>query len=363
MIYILFFSFLILGALLSWKGKSPIYLACLMLFLFCIIGFRGLDVGPDTPGYVADFLSYSHLTYSEIIVAIKGSKEPLYVFITWFASCLSSDYIVFLLLWALFPCVALYTTLRDNLEQSREYVIAIVVFFLIGLFAFFVAGIRQTAALSILLYSYRYLKNIDLLHPSTLLKNKSTYLFVACFLCAYLIHNSSLLFIFALPLKYIRFRSWFVLLALGGYFLGQHVRLDFLTQLSSSLFDSRFSIYGNTYESSLSMSGYYMQLILFLLGFYKRKKLLEQDNENAFFLNMMMVGLIFQSMTGLIAEMYRVSFYCCIYSIVLIPRAVSCYDGNGKRNYVYPIVLFCSLFYLFFLSSANMPLYSTSINF
>lgn len=363
MIYVLFFSFLVFGALLNRRKKPHGFLVCLILFLFCIIGLRSLDVGPDTPGYVADFLKYSHFTSSEIWNSLKTSKEPLYLLITWLSSCFSGNYAVFLLIWAVFPCLALYTIMRDNLVRSKEYVISVLVFFLIGLYAFFVAGIRQTAALSILLYSYRYLKNVDFFCGFSLARNKNVYMFAICFACAYFIHNSSLLFLFALPLRYVRVRSWFIFLALGGFLLGKFVKLDILTQLASGLFDDRFAIYGNTYESSLSMSGFYMQLLLFLFVFHKRNELVKQDNENGFFMNMMLVGLLFQSMTGLIAEMYRVSFYFGIFSIVIVPRAMNCYASKREINYAYPVGLFFSLIYLFFLSSSNMPVYSSSINF
>jgi len=139
MVYVVFCAFLISGALISKNSNSSkAYLFAVMAFLFAIIGFRDTTVGTDTLGYTQDFYRFSRLQFSQMWETAMESKEPLYVIISWFASIFSDSYTVFLLVWALFPVISLYKVFKSNLKDGTDYMIAILVFFMLGLFAFFV---------------------------------------------------------------------------------------------------------------------------------------------------------------------------------------------------------------------------------
>ena len=81
-----------------------------------------------------------------------------------------------------------------------------------------------------------------------------------------------------------------------------------------------------------------------------------EDERNGYLFNILVVGLVFQALSGMIAEMCRVSFYYSIFACVLVPKAIELYPKN-LRDLLYSA--FCGLmfFYLFFLSGSNLPEY------
>ena len=62
MIYVIFFSILVLGVFIMNKGKdSRSFLIVTMIILWLIIGLRYFSVGTDTLSYIEDFMSISHM--------------------------------------------------------------------------------------------------------------------------------------------------------------------------------------------------------------------------------------------------------------------------------------------------------------
>jgi hypothetical protein len=262
-------------------------------------------------------------------------------------------------LWALFPAIGLYALFKNELKTPFEVSVAVLVFFTIGLYAFFVAGIRQTAALSLILCGYKYFEEIKL---TGFYKQRSFYIFAILLFCAYQIHNSSIIFLFAFAAKYFKPRWWYILIACGMYFIASSVQLSQLTNIAALVFDDRFAAYGNSYKSELSLSGYFLQLILFAICIIQKDNLIKANANNKFFINMMLIGLIFQSLTGLIAEMYRVSFYFSIFSLVLVPRALNLYR-KMKIGGAFCSIFVCSiLLYIFVLASTSLPEYHSILD-
>ena len=357
MVYTLYFILLIFGALIV-KGKrgNNHYLFGVMTFLFLIIGLRDVSVGADTLSYTEDFFYFYHKSFSEIWNHACKSKEPLYILISWFPSLYSDSYTSYLLTWALFPTFSLYWVFKAELQDGKDILIALLVFFLLGLFAFYVAGIRQTAALSIVFAGARCLRNFSWNGFKKLIFNRSIYTFFLAITIAYMIHNSSILFVLAIPCLFFQVRWWYLLLVLGLFFISKFVQLDAIIMLSKFFFEERFDTYGTVYESSQNVSALIMQVILFLVCFVVKGKLIKNDSYNNFFLNMMFLGLVFQSLSELMAEMARVSFYFSMFAMILVPKAFREYPKDTKLlSYAGFVVI--SIFYLFFITSSNLPKY------
>jgi len=364
MVYILFFTLLIWGVTGNLKSKRHGYLFFVIFVLWLIMGLRSKNMGFDTPSYVDDFFSFSRMSFSQITQGVsgRGKIEPLYSLVSWFVSQFSNSYSSFLLVWALFPAVGMYVFFRRNLSGSFEYAIALFVLFMTGLFAFFVTGIRQTAAISVLLIGYTYFNNIRANGQRNLLFDSNLWKLILCLFIAYLCHNTSIVFILIIPLSFVRFRWWYLLIAASSYLLSQYVQLDYIRTISALLFEDRYSQYGDWYDAQLSMAGFFMQLIMTLICAMKIKTLVKIDRQNNLIMNIMLLGLIFQSLTGIIADLSRVSYYFTSFSMLLVPRSLSLIRNTqvGKL-FTIMFVILC-LVYLFFLSSANLPEYESSIS-
>lgn len=340
-VYIIFFIVLILGAIIVPKQGRDIYLIVIFILFWGIIGLRDISIGFDTQSYIYDLNSQRFNTINE---AIKEAREPLYTGLTWILAQLSNNYTVYLMFWALFPAVSIYYICKKELSNSSECLLSMLAIFILGFFSFYIAGIRQTAAMSVCLFGWQFLKENKLLP------------FLAVVAAAYMFHNSSLLFVLAYSLRFLKVRWHYILVALFFFFLGNVVKIDQMVTISQMLFADRFSAYGTVYESELSNSGFLMQLTLYVICFTQKSKLVAKYESANLLFSLTLVGLAFQSLAGLLAEMARVSMFFSIFFIILLPKAVSCYSVKVRKVFYMMFTLGC-LVYLFYLSSANMPPY------
>lgn len=347
--YILFFFIICVGTILTPKLRyHKWFVVVSMFFLWLLIGLRDISVGTDTRSYVEEFNTISRLSMSNMWVQAFDNKEPLYVIISWLISSISNDYTFYLLSWALFPVVSFYVTFKKELKNSYDCLIAIVVFFLLGLYAFYVAGIRQTAALSIILLSYKTL------YQKKLLKFL-IYVFIASF-----IHSSAIIFIIAYPLCFLEIHWWYIFILVGVVFISNLIDLSTVFIVSKYFFGEKYESYEVGYESTQSSSALIMQIILFLICFFKKNRLKEADSSNNVLLILSFVGIIFQSLAGMLAEMSRISFYFCISDIIIVPRALNEYSKGKTRSLIKLMFVVVCIIYLFFLTSANLPDYKFS---
>jgi len=358
MVYTLYFTYLVIGAfLVKLVGGKKAFLFIAYFILLLIIGLRNISVGPDTLSYVEDFRFLTSLSYSRMLVEAFDSSEPLYTIISWLPSLLSNNYTLYLLTWALFPACSLYIVSRDVLYDSKDYLVSIIVFFLLGLFAFYVAGIRQTAALSLVMpaairMNRRFSSEFGF---GGKLKVIAKYLIIIGI--AYLIHNSSLIALLAIPLMFVKVRWWYIAIIIVVQNVSTSLDVGDIAVASELFFNDRFAVYG-VRESSLNLSAFIMQLILFLMCFSVKQRLEMQDAKNNFFLMMMLVGLLVQSLAPIVGEMFRISFYFSIFGIVLVPRALKALP-KSINIMAYVSFVSASLIYLFFLTKSNLPEYSS----
>lgn len=361
MIYILFFLLLLIGYL-SKKNSNNTILKLLCFCIWLIIGLRNFDCFPDTMGYVSDFDYFKKMSLDKIWDFSKTKTEPLYVILSWLPSIISDNYQVFLLFWSLFPSIGLYFFCKQNLETPKDYAVAFLIVFVLGYFAFVASGIRQAAALSLVMISYRYLMKITTSRDFLIANNFAFIKFLALITIAFTIHNSTLVFLAVFFIRLLPFYSWYILIAIGAVSIGNLFHLEQFTIVSAMLLGDRFDHYGTSIVSELSLSGYFVQLFLFLLCYVKRADLIYNSKENVFFLNMMLVGLIFQAMTGVIGEMFRIAFYFNMFAMILVPRALAEYRKSRLGRFIVYLFILSCFIYLFFLSSSNLPAYGSSIS-
>lgn len=344
--YAFFFTVVCLGAAFSQKTTDKnSYITVSVLFLWLLIGLRDLSVGADTSGYIEEFGLIARLDFAGMWVQTVEYKDPLYIIISWIISRITTNYTIYLLVWAFFPAISLYVTFKREFKDSTECLVSILVFFLLGFFAFYVAGIRQTAALSIILLSWRSIQEKKLIP------------FLIYVAIASLLHNSAVIFVVAFPLCFVRLRWWYIfIVAVLLYFLS-FIALDNVFFLAQYFYGDRFDSYELGYESTQSSSALIMQILLFVICIFKYKALINKDKVNSSLFIFAFIGICFQSMAGMLAEMSRISFYFCIFDLILVPRALMEY-GDKKTN---PMIVFAfsavSIIYLFFLTSANLPEY------
>ena len=321
------FFFLVLFGLFIQSNKSQkVYLFFLMLLLFLAISLRNKVCFLDTFSYVNDYNSLSIIDYSSI--KYFWLKDPSFWYLSKAISTLSNgNYTVWFAILAICYVTPLYFLLRD---YSNNISISLILFCCLGFMLFSMTGLRQTLAMGCTmgaLYS--------------LLKSRR-FLFAILVFLGTLFHKTAIVFILLYPLIKIplskRYLFIYVIFGMIAYVLS----IKYLPILMVSEIDPRLADYLQS-DSSLNYSGLIRQFMCFIISFL----LLGKKREipvNRIFLLMSLVGIFFQSMTGILPEMFRVSMYFSIANIFLLANALTC-----NKKYVlikYIVVIALCLYYV-----------------
>ncbi len=154
------------------------YLFWTLAVLFLIIGFRHESMGTDTIGYLEDFYRFSNLDWK---LAIEDTRqEPGFVIFTKVVGLLTNSAEVYQLVYTLLYFVCYYQFLKQFDGNLPFYFLFF--FVTLGEFMFFFTGVRQCIAISLCLFSFKYILE------------KKWYYFAFIILIAYHIHHSVVLF-------------------------------------------------------------------------------------------------------------------------------------------------------------------------
>lgn len=359
-VYIFFFLVVLIGGACNRSSRNNRWILSVAILFWFLMGLRSVRVGSDTYGYCREFVEFSRTTLSQMIHDVQDKSEPLYLYITWCISQISNSYTVFLLFWAAFTAFSVYYVQKKEELTGNSISVSYISIFLVGLFSFFVAGIRQTFTLSIALLCWTCIKEP---FSAKIWKDKNLWMFLLLVGIGYYVHNSILLFALVYPLKGIlqnmKIKSWYIIPLIGLFAVGRSISFDQINVLSTMFFEDRYSGYQDKdiYDSSWSASAYIMQFILFLICFLVHKNLEKKDKSSTLLMNLALIGLFFQSMAGTIAEMARLAYYFNIFYVILLPRAINVWSHKMKSDLAYVGFVAVSMIYLFFLTSSNLPTY------
>ena len=180
-------------------------------------------------------------------------------------------------------------------------------------FLFTMSGLRQTIALSFILLAQYYI-----------IEKKPFHFIVMVFL-ATIFHVTAICF---LPAYYIarmkiNWKQWvFIIVSLGITVLTPSSVKNWISVL---LEDQYYEAYAYV-NRSLTWSGYIIQFLFVAVCFFVRKSDDYEGNksthlkcENAF-LNLMVVGLCLRGFSTVIAELFRLSYYYAITSMIVLPN-------------------------------------------
>ena len=311
------------------------YLCTVMFALWILIGMRNVLYGRDTLGYVMDFSKATSLQ-------LNDSVEPGYNILIYVVRSLTSNYHVYLMIASISMIGAMYKLMRRYFSSSYEILAAICIYVLLGLLAFNMAALRQSIALSFGIFAFVYSDDG---------KWKQ---FLVCVALAYLFHNSAFVLLIIYPLRYLNIKQIGLYIALAFFVLGILYPGSVAPLIQTYIpFEDRFMQYGTIYESSQNYTGFALQFFLILIAYFSQKRLnLKQSSMNLLF-NCAYVGLAIQSLTGSLAELYRLSFYFCFFDIILVPLSLSTFKGKYADMLKGLFILGC-LFYIFILSGGGV---------
>lgn len=341
--YIFFFIVFVLYGILKDKTKrefstnkgSVQYLYLVMFALWILIGMRDVLCGRDTLGYVINFNGATALN-------LRDSVEPGFSILVYVVRSFTSNYHVYLMVASISMIVAMYRLMRKYFKSSYEILVAICIYVLLGLLAFNMAALRQSIALSFGIFAFMYADDGKWKH------------FLASVGIAYLFHNSAFVLLMIYPLRYLNMKQYGIYVTIAFFVLGVMFSSSVVPLIQAYIpFEDRFAQYGTSYQSSQNYTGFILQLLLILIAYFARKRINLQKSSMNLLFNCAYIGLAIQSLTGSVAELYRLSFYFCIFDIILIPLALSTCKGENASLIKNVFIIGC-LFYIFVLSGGGV---------
>lgn len=320
-LYILFFIFIFFLLTQFVKTSNIKYFNYSYLIIFLISGLR-FDVGYDFPlyyGWIKGDINF----LEDQLDRLEFFSRSLVVF--------SHDinfYQLFFIVTSFFIVFSTYKVIKEN---SNDYVISTLVFLSFPIFFFnSLSIIRQYVALSIVFYSFKYIKSRNLLK------------FMISIAVAFLFHKSAvvalvLYWVYNIKLKNIHF----LIIFLGGFFSSKLVYIlveNFIPYYLIYL-DRKIGVGGDKILLAFQVIG------LFILFFVDKK---QNDYSYRFYLNTFFIGLfIWSSLAPYGHAGFRGALYFMVFFILLFPEIINLVK---ERKVLKPMVyLLCFCFFVFTL--------------
>lgn len=303
------------------KKLKILLFICSGLSFFIVSAIR-YDVGTDYLNrYVGDFIKIAR--GQEVNNLELGYKLLVQV-------CLffSKDYV---LLFSITSAIIVACTFYTIYKESPYPILSVVIYFLTGFFFHSLNIMREYVAISILLFSYRYL--ID----------KKYAVFIISGIIAFFIHSSSAVVFIALflcdkevfTLKRTLIIS--VILLLFGGFIWQFI--------GEILSHTRFAVYvGSKFDNgSLRKVDILMNLFFYCVMYYLYKHSADVGRKERFFINMQACSCFFMIMASAMLLFFRVSFYFGIFNIISLPYFLKKGNVEVKKKAIILVLIMLTL--------------------
>ena len=315
------------------------YCVILGIILFLIAALRSTSVGIDSERYAWHFYNLQQLDFQGIIDYYQS--ELGFYFLVKLLTFISSDHQI---MFAFIGAIYAYSISRFIYNYSIEPMVSFIMLIPMVYFAFTLTGLRQTMALSILLIS------IDYILDRRLLK------FLLIVFIASLFHQSALFFApaYIIKNKNITFKRIFLYLAFMPIVF---LLRPFIVRAVQFFLYSSYSIDWSQSAGGWSTLSTYV-LILIVATIFKKQ--LEKQNGNfPFFFTMMYIGTLVQMFVPLQPNIFRVSMYYNIASIILIPGILKTQKDRVSKLIAYTIffVLMGVQYYVFTFNAAGVQPY------
>ena len=340
----------------KWLNRILISIALLLPAL--LAGMRDSSVGTDTANYIRYFEyvknAGSHVQNFKYLDLERGFGVFLYLI-----SRLTDNVFWMLFLSELFICFFVWKAIDDNV--SDQYKVFSMVLYYLLFYSFSFNLMRQMMAMSILLFSYRYIKRREM------------FKFLICVVIASLLHNASVIGValypiygvcmrkdsinsqykkisqFGLLLRKVVFKLRFVLI-LSGLCLaaliiynGKEI-IEFINIYFKDFYAIAEGIGGG---SSAWRYTLYMILLLicsaYTFQFFR--------TEYMFYIVIFLLSIILYQFKFISKEAYRVAMYYSLYFVILIPQVIAATSKktNRKISSIMVFIIACIYSYDFFV--------------
>lgn len=315
------------------------YLIFICIILILQSALRNVAVGADTFEYNRRFDYYSTLSWAEhwqnfIDATFNGiGKDAGYDVFNKAISCISGDFQFFLLVVAAFFFTVLGKFVYRNTSTTFD-VFMVLCFYELFFYTFFsITGIRQTIAVGLCLWSYKYIEEREIIP------------FVLLVLVASTFHKTSLIFLpfyFLYRVKIGRTILLCSFIALPFLMMAARSFAIFLADLMGD-----YSVYANsTYATAGGPNYLIMLLMLALVCFFKFNMIQSIDGgRNVPYVNALAVTIALAPLVWIDPTLLRLSYYYSIFILGLFPGVIRCfYRKNDYKSQWFMALLILAVF-------------------
>lgn len=321
------------------QNRLYMFLASVVL-LFAIC--RGESVGGDLAEYIPLFQrSAEYSSIFEILgTTLMSGYEVGFLALCKFINYLSADSRCFIVVTSILSLIGPLFFIN---KYSKNKVFSLLLFILLGLYNFSFNNVRQSIAISVVMFAVHFL----------IQGRKWHFLFLV--VLATSMHTSAIFSLLFLPLKSFRYTSRRVVkLTIFGII----IFFVFGTVLFQFLLSNIFTKYvGELDGANVAGTGYgllcvYIVVVTICSALFKKKKSFYNENDMiicTFLLYSLMLAVLIQAFATYMANITRLANYFYIMLIILVPNIVE-YTSNKKFWYM--------SFFLFYFLLACMTAWS-----
>lgn len=325
MLLIIIFCIYIEDTAKSIKDKKRIFM-CSMLPVFCLMAFKSNMVGTDTFGYM---LSYDTLAQFKTFGSLDDfgydRVELGYKYLILFLSRIFPNAQFLLIFVGLIVCISMSSFIK---KTANNWSFALFLFVTLGFFQFAMSGIRQTLAMSILLFGYKYINDRKFIK------------FFLTLLLAMQFHKSAMVFFPAYFIANMEITKAKISIMLIGIFV--------LLLVADKLLLGVADVMDYNYGIEETGNGYVFFFIVLLITTFcllRRKQLIGFKSTNSSLISINFVSLALWVVRLISRTVERVSLYFMPYTYVVLEEYIATSPKETRKQYMVLVIILSSILF------------------
>lgn len=330
----------------SKNKKEFIIIAYVLLFIVSAIRY---DVGNDYDRYVDSInyiITHANMPGGSLLSAyeLSGTGELSFVLISWIVGLLFTAK-VYYLVFAVYSFISVFF-LYKAFDKFKCHSVGLLVYFLIEALFFTWDGIRQGAALSVVLYAFSFVYEKKFLKYCLLIG-------IATFL-----HTSAVIMLPVYFLHYVtidkRICVGLIIVVLIGFWTGIFADIVEQASIIFSYMDNDYSRYENADFATLTTyDSLNWKIRVTIYALFWMTAITALDDEKNFYALLMTIGSIVFILANGSLIFYRISLYFSIATAVAVPLAYNYKIKKKKLNHILLIIMLLGMGLFFIYDSAT----------
>ena len=322
----------------SYQRKEKYYTFIICTILVLMAAFRSDEVGADTAGYR---YSYETLVQYPTFHSLADRYTIYYIGYYGLSKLFYMAGMPVQIWFGFLEAVYLYAMMKLINKFSKDKIFSLLVFVTIGLFSFSLAGLKQTLAMSMMMFSFIYFLD------------KKYIISLVLILATYYTHQAGLIFLAAFPLYYVRKTKWFIPMIIILCALIYFYSYLFMAAMVNVLDNEKWESYLVT-ESSYTYVTFIFYSVITIVAFLNFKNYNCVDPEFAkLMLGLSTLGCGLQLLAGVSPSLFRLAYLYTPFMMILLPNSV--YFAKPSNRIIVKLILMCCIIFYFLYTNRHWP--------